>query len=93
VHELVQESSAFGSTGLFVIGIMALGPRAGGAAAALSALGGGLISWVVLAHVLHSPVAYLGSLACAAGGYTVAMLIERWRAGRDARAVSEPGDG
>jgi Na+/proline symporter len=93
VHELVQESSAFGSTGLFVIGIMALGPRAGGAAAALSALGGGLISWVVLAHVLHSPVAYLGSLACAAGGYTVAMLIERWRAGRVAREVSEPGDG
>jgi Na+/proline symporter len=77
VHELVQESSAFGSTGLFVIGIMALGPRAGGTAAALSALGGGLVSWMLLAHWLHSPVAYLGSLACAAGGYAVATLLER----------------
>ena len=79
VHELVQESSAFGSTGLFVIGVMALGPRAGGAAAALSALAGGLVSWMVLAHWLHSPVAYLGSLACAAGGYVAAMLIEQRR--------------
>jgi len=84
VHELVQESSAFGSTGLFVIGIMALGPRAGGAAAALSALAGGLVSWMVLAHWLHSPVAYLGSLACAAGGYAVATLVERRRAVSDA---------
>jgi Na+/proline symporter len=81
VHELVQESSAFGSTGLFVIGVMAMasrsGRRWGGAAAALTALGGGLASWLVLAHWLGSPVAYLGSLACAAGGYAVATLIER----------------
>lgn len=90
VHELVQESSAFGSTGLFVIGIMALasrrGGRAGGTAAALCAIGGGLVSWMVLAHWLQSPVAYLGSLACAAGGYAAAMVVERWWAGR------EPGD-
>jgi Na+/proline symporter len=81
VHELVQESSAFGSTGLFVIGVMAMasrpGKRWGGAAAALAALGGGLVSWMVLAHWLGSPVAYLGSLECAAGGYAVAMLFER----------------
>lgn len=87
VHELVQESSAFGSTGLFVIGVMALvarpGGRWGGAAAALTALGGGLVSWLVLAHWLHHPLAYLGSLACAAGGYAVATLVERRRASDD----------
>jgi len=83
VHELVQESSAFGSAGLFVIGIMALGPRAGGATAALTALGAGLVSWMVLEHWLHSPVAYLGSLACAAGGYAVVALLERRRAASD----------
>ena len=93
VHELVQESSAFGSTGLFVIGIMALasrrGGRAGGAAAALCAIVGGLVSWMVLAHWLQSPVAYLGSLACAAGGYVVAMSIERRWPKREASATAE----
>ncbi len=83
VHELVQESSAFASTGLFVVGVMALGPRVGGAAAALSALGAGLVSWLVLEHWLHSPVAYLGSLACAVGGYAVVALIERRRTASD----------
>jgi Na+/proline symporter len=83
VHELVQESSAFGSTGLFVIGMMALAGRAGGPTAALTALVGGLASWIVLAHWLHSPVAYLGSLVCAAGGYAVATLIERRRPASD----------
>jgi solute:Na+ symporter, SSS family len=85
VHELVQEASAFGSTGVLVIGIMALGSRtsrAGGPVAALVALGLGVVSWVVLAHVLHSPVAYLGSLAWAAGGYAVATLLERRLAAR-----------
>jgi Na+/proline symporter len=83
VHELVQESSAFGSTGVLVIGIMALGPRTGGPAAALVALALGVISWVALAHGLHSPVAYLGSLACAAGGYAVMTLLERRRSTSD----------
>lgn len=93
VHELVQESSAFGSTGLFILGVMALvsrkGGRIGGAAAAFAALGGGLVSWLVLWHWLHSPVAYLGSLACAAGGYAAAMLVERRWPGP---AASEPVD-
>jgi solute:Na+ symporter, SSS family len=81
VHALVQESSAFGSTGLLVIGIMALTSRSsrtgGGPAAALVALGLGVVSWVTLAHGLGSPVAYLGSLVCAAAGYGVATLLER----------------
>lgn len=80
VHELVQEASAFGSTGVLVIGVMALTSRVGGPAAALTALFGGLASWVVLAHVIGSPVAYLGSLACAAGGYGVVAVLERRRA-------------
>lgn len=80
VHGLVQEASAFGSTGVLVIGVMALGSRrsrVGGPAAALVALAAGVVSWIVLAHVLGSPVAYLGSLVCAAGGYAVAALVER----------------
>lgn len=88
VHELVQEASAFGSTGVLVIGVMALTSRVGGPAAALTALLGGLASWVVLAHVLGSPVAYLGSLLCAAGGYGVVAVLERRRGEGTAEATS-----
>lgn len=92
VHELVQEASAFGSTGVLVIGVMALssapGGRAGGPAAALCALGMGLGSWIVLAHGLGHATAYLGSLACAAGGYAAVALLERRRARPDR---DEPG--
>ncbi len=80
VHELVQEASAFGSAGVFVIGCMAFSPRTGGPAAALTALALGVVSWVILAHGLESPVAYLGSLACAGVGYGVVALISRARA-------------
>ncbi len=66
--------------------------RPGGTAAALCAIGGGLVSWMVLAHWLESPVAYLGSLACAAGGYAVAMVVERWWAGRGAGEASDASD-
>lgn len=79
VHELVQEASAFGSTGVLVIGVMAMTSRVGGPAAALAALVSGLGSWIVLAHGLGSPTAYLGSLACAAGAYAVVAVLERWR--------------
>lgn len=78
VHELVQEASAFGSAGVFVIGTLALTGRVGGPAAALTALGLGTGSWLLFAHVLHSPVAYLLSLACAAGGYAVVAVVERY---------------
>jgi len=79
VHELVQEASAFGSTGVLVIGVMALTSRKGGPAAALAALFCGLGSWIVLAHGLGSSVAYLGSLGCAAGAYAGVAMLERWR--------------
>jgi solute:Na+ symporter, SSS family len=77
VHGLVHEASAFGSTGVFVIGVMALTSRVGGPAAALAALGCGLGSWIVLAHVIGSPIAYLGSLACAAAAYAIVALLSR----------------
>lgn len=77
VHDLVQEASAFGSAGVFVIGVLALTGRVGGPAAALTALGLGVVSWVVLAHGVDSPIAFLLSLACAAAGYAAVSLLGR----------------
>lgn len=89
VHGLVQEASAFGSAGVFVIGTLALSSRVGGPASALTALGLGAVSWLVLAHWIETPLAYLGSLACAAGGYAIMLpvmhLIERRTARLTAR--------
>ncbi|MCX4242812.1 sodium:solute symporter family transporter [Paraliomyxa miuraensis] len=79
VHGLVQEASAFGSAGVFVIGTLALTGRVGGPAAALTALGLGAGSWLLFAHGLGSPVAYLWSLLCAAAGYAMVALIEHRR--------------
>lgn len=84
VHGLVQEASAFGSAGVFVIGTLALTGRIGGPAAALTALVLGAASWLVLAHVWDSPVAYLLSLLCAAAGYGAVTVLERRLARRTA---------
>jgi solute:Na+ symporter, SSS family len=86
VHGLVEESSALGSAGLFVAGLLGLYTRVGGARAALLSLciGGG--TYVYAEHVLVSSVAYLVSLGGAVLGYALGAL---WDA-RPAAAVPEP---
>jgi len=78
VHELVQESSALGSAGLFVAGLLGLFTRFGGARAALLSLSIGGATYVYAQHVLESESAYLTSIAGAALGYALGAL-------RDAR--------
>jgi Na+/proline symporter len=74
VHELVQESSALGSAGLFVAGLLGLFTRFGGARAALMSLSIGGATYVYAEHVLESEVAYLTSIAGAALGYALGAL-------------------
>jgi Na+/proline symporter len=76
VHELVQESSALGSSGLFVAGLFGLFTRFGGARAALLSLSVGGGAYVYAEHVLESDIAYLASLAGAALGYALGGLID-----------------
>jgi Na+/proline symporter len=75
---LVDEASAFGSAGVFVIGVGAFAlPSFGGAHSAFAALIAGAGSWLYFGHVRHSDVAYLLSLAFAAGGYLAVAQFER----------------
>jgi SSS family solute:Na+ symporter len=79
--ELVEEASAFGSAGVFVVGVAALAlPRLGGSWSALVALSLGAASWLYFGHVVHSDVAYLNSLLAAALGYLMVAAFERVRA-------------
>jgi Na+/proline symporter len=79
--ELVEEASAFGSAGVFVVGVAALAlPRLGGSWSALSALLLGAASWLYFGHVVQSEVAYLSSLLFAAVGYLTVAAVERVRA-------------
>jgi SSS family solute:Na+ symporter len=79
--ELVEEASAFGSAGVFVVGVAALAlPRLGGSWSALAALTLGAGSWLYFGHVVHSDVAYLSSLLAAAVGYLTVAAFERLRA-------------
>ena len=76
VHALVQESSALGSAGLFVAGLLGLFTRFGGARAASLSLVAGAVSYIYAQHVAHSELAYLASLAGALAGYVLGAATE-----------------
>jgi Na+/proline symporter len=75
VYELVEEASAFGSSGMVVVVCFGLFTRIGGKASALTAMLVGVASWIIGAHVAAWPYPYLTSLAAATAAYlTVAAL-------------------
>lgn len=81
VYALVEEASAFGSAGVFVVGVAALFGRGGGTWAATAALLGGVVTYVYGAHWAEWPTPYLASLAAAVLAYIVAAAAEgRFRA-------------
>ncbi len=76
VYELVQQSSALGSSGILVMMMFALwGGRFGGRASAYAALIAGTGVWLYGEHVLELSAAYLVSLAAALAAYVAAALI------------------
>lgn len=74
VYELVEEASAFGSSGIVTVVTFGLFTRIGGPASALAALLVGVSSWIVGAYFLALPYPYLASLAAALGAYVVAAM-------------------
>jgi SSS family transporter len=75
VYELVEEASAFGSSGMVTVVCFGLFTRIGGRGSALSAMVVGVATWIVGAHVFGWPYPYLTSLATATTAYlTVAAL-------------------
>ncbi|MGH7504349.1 MAG: sodium:solute symporter family transporter, partial [Longimicrobiales bacterium] len=80
VYALVEQASAFGSAGIFVIVVFGLFTRWGGAASAFAALAAGVTVWVVGSYVLVLPFAYLAALATAVGAYVLVAAVEGPRA-------------
>ncbi len=76
VYALVEQASAFGSAGIFVIVTFGLFTRWGGPFAAFMALLTGVGVWVVGSYVLALSWAYLAALASSALAYLVAGLTE-----------------
>ena len=71
VHEMVQEASSFGSSGILVIAVVGLFTRFGDARSARAALVTGVVTYVCGAHVLHVPAPFLGSLLAASVAYAL----------------------
>jgi SSS family solute:Na+ symporter len=79
VSALVEQASSLGSAGLFVILLLGLFTRRGGAPSALAALLGGLATYVVAAQ-LGAELPFLLSLAAAFAGYALGLPFDGRRA-------------
>jgi SSS family transporter len=77
VYALVEEASAFGSAGIFVVVALGLFTRWGGVWSATAALLGGIATWVLGAYILAFPYPYLTSVAAALTLYLAAAAVER----------------
>jgi Na+/proline symporter len=75
IYELVATASAFGSAGIFVVGLFGLFTGFGRSASAYAALVTGIVVWVVGEFVLEWPTPYLTSLASAFVAYVGAALV------------------
>ncbi len=76
VYELVEQASAFGSAGIFTIGVLGLFSRLGGPRAAYGALIAGVGTWLLGSHVWMLSTPYLASLATAVSVYLLLALTE-----------------
>lgn len=75
VYALVEEASAFGSAGVFIVSLFALFTRFGDSRSAMTALVTGLLSWTLGAYVLAFPYPYLTSLGASYLAYVGVALI------------------
>ncbi len=76
VYALVEEASAFGSAGIFIVILFGLFTGIGGAMTAYATLLAGVGCWILGAYVLALPYPYVTSLAAALLTYAVAAAVE-----------------
>lgn len=69
VHELVEQASAFGGAGIFVVVLFSLMTRVGDSACAAAALLAGILAWQLGRFVFELKTPYLFSMALSAGTY------------------------
>lgn len=72
IYELVATASAFGSAGIFVVGLFGLFSNFGEARSAYASLTAGVLVWVAGEYLLEWPAPYLTSLAAALLAYVAA---------------------
>ena len=69
IYELVATASAFGSAGIFVVGMFGLFSRVGGPRSAYAALVAGTGVWAAGEYVFEWPTPYIAALAAALLAY------------------------
>ena len=79
VYSLVEESSAFGSAGIFTCCIMGLSQNRGGPVTAMASMLAGILSYGILAYGVGYEYAYLMSLVCALLAFLALMGFEGGR--------------
>lgn len=75
IYQLVETASAFGSSGIFVVGLFGLFGNVGGARSAYAALIAGMAVWAAGEYWLGWSTPYVASLAAALGAYLGAALV------------------
>jgi len=78
VYALVEQASAFGSSGIVVIVTFGLFTRRGGPASAIASLLAGVVVWVLGSYVMGLSWAYLAALAASVCAYLLTALVERF---------------
>ena len=77
IYELVATASAFGSAGIFVVGLFGLFSRVGGAPSAYAALVAGIVVWAAGEYWLDWSTPYVAALAAALAAYLLAAVVVR----------------
>jgi Na+/proline symporter len=75
IYELVATASAFGSAGIFVVGLFGLFSRLGGAASAYAALVAGIVVWAAGEYWLEWSTPYVAALAASLAAYLAAAAV------------------
>jgi Na+/proline symporter len=77
IYELVATASAFGSAGIFVVGLFGLFSRVGGVASAHASLATGALVWAAGEYWLEWPTPYVAALAASLAAYLLPALFVR----------------
>jgi len=75
IYELVATASAFGSAGIFVVGLFGLFSRVGGAPSAYAALVAGVVVWAAGEYWLQWSTPYVAALVSALAAYLAAAAL------------------
>jgi len=93
IYELVATASAFGSAGIFVVGMFGLHSRFGGASSAYAALGTGMVVWAAGEYALGWTTPYVIALTAALAAYLAAAVLERRERAKERRRMLGSGAG